>query len=135
MICLSVTISEFSSCIANNSNCSGYVLSSLSKGETRIINGERLKIKESNRLESTSKELMKLGADIKILDDSLVINGVDSLTGGSVDSWNDHRVAMSLGVASIRANDDIILTGWESVSKSYPGFWEDFKKLGGKVSE
>ena len=111
------------------------VLASLSKGETRIINGERLKIKESNRLESTSKELIKLGADIDILEDSLVIRGVEELKGGRVDSWNDHRVAMSLGVASARAKNDIILTGAESVSKSYPRFWEDFKKLGGIISE
>ena len=110
-------------------------MASLSKGETRIINGERLKIKESNRLESTSKELIKLGADIDILEDSLVIRGVEELKGGRVDSWNDHRVAMSLGVASARAKNDIILTGAESVSKSYPEFWEDFKKLGGIISE
>lgn len=111
------------------------VLASLSKGETKIINCERLKIKESNRLESTSKELIKLGADIDILADSMVIRGVAELDGGKVDSWNDHRVAMSLGVTSSRVKKDIILMGAESVSKSYPGFWEDFKKLGGIFSE
>lgn len=111
------------------------VLASLSEGETRIINGERLKIKESNRLESTSRELIKLGADIEILEDSLRIHGVDALEGGAVDSWNDHRVAMSLGIASQRAKGPVILTGAGSVSKSYPGFWEDFKKLGGRILE
>lgn len=111
------------------------VLAALSEGETRIINGERLKIKESNRLESTSKELIKLGADIEILEDSLLIRGVEGFNGGLVDSWNDHRVAMSLGVASQRASGDLILTGADSVAKSYPGFWDDFKKLGGVFSE
>lgn len=111
------------------------LLGALSDGETRIINGERLKIKESNRLESTSLELIKLGGKIDILDDSLRITGVSGLKGGTVDSWNDHRVTMTLGMASLRANGDIRLTGADSVKKSYPGFWEDFKKLGGKISE
>ena len=111
------------------------VLASLSEGETRIINGERLKIKESNRLESTSRELLKLGADIEIGEDSLLIRGVSSLNGGEVDSWNDHRVAMSLGMASQRVRGPLVLTGAGSVAKSYPGFWEDFKRLGGKIVE
>lgn len=111
------------------------VLASLSDGETRIINGERLKIKESNRLESTSRELLKLGADIEIGEDSLLIRGVSSLNGGEVDSWNDHRVAMSLGMASQRARGRLVLTGAGSVAKSYPGFWEDFRRLGGKIVE
>ncbi|MDD2371118.1 MAG: 3-phosphoshikimate 1-carboxyvinyltransferase [Firmicutes bacterium] len=111
------------------------VLASLSEGETRIINGERLKIKESNRLESTPKELIKLGADIVIGEDSLTIKGVEGFSGGEVDSWNDHRVAMSLGVASQRADGPLVLTGSGSVAKSYPRFWSDFVKLGGKISE
>lgn len=111
------------------------VLASLSTGESWIINGERLKIKESNRLVSTSTELQKLGAHIEILDDSLRIEGVSSLSGGEVDSWNDHRVAMSLAAASCRCTGDLVLTGAESVAKSYPGFWDDFRKLGGNISE
>lgn len=111
------------------------VLASLSEGETRIINGERLKIKESNRLESTSKELIKMGANILIGEDSLTINGVAGFSGGAVDSWNDHRVAMSLGVASQRSLEPMVLTGANSVAKSYPRFWSDFVKLGGKISE
>lgn len=111
------------------------VLASLSEGETRIINGERLKIKESNRLESTSKELIKMGANIEIGEDSLTIRGVTGFRGGEVDSWNDHRVAMSLGVASQRAIEPLVLTGAGSVAKSYPRFWSDFVKLGGKISE
>ncbi len=111
------------------------VLASLSVGETNIINGERLKIKESNRLESTSKELMKLGADIFIGEDSLTIKGCVGFSGGKVDGWNDHRVAMSLGIASQRADGPLVLTGANSVAKSYPRFWTDFVKLGGKISE
>lgn len=111
------------------------VLASLSEGETRIINGERLKIKESNRLESTSRELISLGARIRIGEDSLTIEGVESLRGGPVSSWNDHRVAMSLAAASSRCQGDLILDGPGSVAKSYPGFWEDFRKLGGRISE
>ena len=111
------------------------VLAALSEGETRITGGARLKIKESNRLLSTSMELEKLGAKITVLEDSLTIQGVDTLAGGTVDSWNDHRVAMSLAVASQRCSGPLTLTGAGSVAKSYPGFWEDFKKLGGRYSE
>jgi len=64
-----------------------------------------------------------------------MINGVDSLDGGTVDSWNDHRIAMSLAIASIRCKNDVKILNSDAVKKSYPNFWEDFKSLGGKVNE
>lgn len=107
------------------------VVAALSNGETRIINGERLRIKECDRLNAICTELNKLGADIKELKDGLVINGVDELTGGKVYSHKDHRIAMSLAIASTRCNSEVIIVEPECVKKSYPGFWEDFKSLGG----
>jgi 3-phosphoshikimate 1-carboxyvinyltransferase len=105
------------------------VLASLSEGETRIINSSRLRIKESDRITSMTTELNKLGANIVETEDGMIIQGVKSLKGGvEVDAWNDHRVAMALGIASSRCENPITLTGAESVSKSYPHFWKDFEK-------
>lgn len=111
------------------------VVSALSKGETRIINGERLRIKECDRLKAITSELNKLGANIKELSDGLIINGVEAFKGGEVFSHNDHRIAMSLAIASTRCSEPMILEAPECVKKSYPSFWEDFRKIGGIVNE
>lgn len=110
------------------------VLASVSKGTTKIINASRLRIKESDRLKSTATELNKLGAHITETEDSLIIQGKEQLKGGcSVDSWNDHRIAMALAIASIKCNQPIEITNSDAVKKSYPSFWEDFKNLGGNL--
>lgn len=110
------------------------VLAALSEGETRIINGERLRIKESDRITSIKTELNKLGANVAEKGDSLIIQGVQGFTGGvTVSAWNDHRIAMSLAVASSRCEKEIILEEAESVRKSYPHFWDDFVKMGGEI--
>lgn len=111
------------------------VLAALSEGETRIINAARLRIKESDRLQSTTDILTKLGAMIREEGDGLVIYGREELTGGSVDAWNDHRIAMAVAIASTRASGEIALTGSEAVQKSYPHFWDEFQRLGGEVHE
>lgn len=111
------------------------VLASLSEGKTEIINAERVRIKESDRLKAITTELKKLGADINEVGDGLVINGKGNLQGGIVDSWNDHRIAMALAIASIRCKDEVIIEGSKAVEKSYPNFWQDFEKLGGNIVE
>lgn len=111
------------------------VLASLSRGETRIVRAGRLRIKESDRLAATARELSRLGANIREAGDGLVIQGKDQLDGGTVDSWNDHRIAMALAIASIRCKQPVLLHGTECVNKSYPNFWQDFVSLGGIVNE
>lgn len=105
------------------------VIGSLSQGTTRILNAARLKIKESDRLRSISTEINKIGGNVQVLEDGLIINGVSTFTGGLVNSWNDHRISMSLGMASIRCKEPIILENYKSVEKSYPNFWENFNSL------
>lgn len=111
------------------------VLASVSKGETKIVNGKRLRIKESDRIISTTTELKKLGADIKETEDGMIIQGKEILKGGvEIDSWNDHRIAMAMAIASIKCKKSIIIKAPNVVDKSYPNFWEDFKELGGIIS-
>lgn len=109
------------------------VLGALSTGTTEFINAARLRIKECDRITCMREELEKLGAKIEENPDGMIITGVDSLSGGVVDSHNDHRVAMSLAMASLKANDEIKIINAECVSKSYPNFWEVFESIGGKV--
>ncbi len=109
------------------------VLASLQKGKTtRIINGHRLRIKESDRLNAITREMNKIGAEIEELEDGLLIKGKESLRGNAkVKSWNDHRIAMSLAIAATRCRDEIILEDYQAVNKSYPDFWNDYISLGG----
>lgn len=111
------------------------VCAALTKGKTEIINAGRLRIKECDRLTAISTQLNKLGADIIEHEESLTINGVDSLNGGCVDSFKDHRISMGLAIASSRCKDDIIIKDYMCVKKSYPHFYEDFMKLGGEINE
>lgn len=110
-------------------------LAAVSDGETHIINAGRVRIKESDRLSAICTELGKLGAQIEEEPDGLVIKGVERLTGGTVEGWNDHRIVMSLAVAAMKCDHPVIIEGSEAVRKSYPHFFEDFKALGGMVHE
>jgi 3-phosphoshikimate 1-carboxyvinyltransferase len=111
------------------------VLASLSDGTTEIINAGRLRIKECDRLKAMATELTKLGGDVVETEDGLIIKGKKKLKGGNVDSWNDHRIAMALSVASIRCIEPVILTNSDCVKKSYPNFYMDFAMLGGEINE
>ena len=102
-------------------------------GETVIFNAERLRIKESDRIMTTVSMLRSLGADITETDDGMIINGRDSLSGGETPSFNDHRIAMAATVASLKCQGDVIIRQAEAVNKSYPAFFDDFNKLGGKA--
>ncbi|MEA4853516.1 MAG: 3-phosphoshikimate 1-carboxyvinyltransferase [Christensenella sp.] len=109
------------------------VLGCAARGKTRIYNAARLRYKESDRLHAITVELEKLGAHITEYQDSLLISGTGSLEGGTVNSHNDHRIAMALAVASCIAKGDIVIEDAGCVAKSAPRFYEEFKSLGGKV--
>lgn len=112
------------------------LVAALSKGKTTLTNLERLRIKESDRLAATQKELAALGANIEITGDSLVIEGVSALAGGKeVWSHKDHRMAMMLAIASTVCNEPIHINDSDCVKKSYPDFWEIFQQLGGNIHE
>ena len=109
------------------------VLASVAKGKTTIVNAKRLRMKESDRIESVVNTLKALGADIEATEDGMVINGVESLKGGEVDSCNDHRIVMMAAVAALVSEESVVITNAEAVNKSYRTFFEDYKKLGGIV--
>ena len=97
------------------------------RGTTTIFGAERLRIKESDRLKSVADALRAVGGQVEITPDGLQITG-RSLHGGTIDSSNDHRIAMLAGILSSVCSQPITLTGAEAVRKSYPSFWEELKK-------
>ena len=108
----------------------------LCNGTTEVINAGRLRIKECDRLAAVTSELNKLGAKITEKEDGLIIEGVSKLKGGcTVWSHKDHRIAMTLAIASTVCEEPIIIKDYECVSKSYPEFWNDFKNVGGVFDE
>lgn len=109
---------------------------SLCDGTTEVINAGRLRIKECDRLAAVTSELNKLGAKITEKEDGLIIEGVSKLKGGcTVWSHKDHRIAMTLAIASTICEEPIIIKDYECVTKSYPEFWNDFISLGGALDE
>lgn len=104
------------------------------KGTSSIKGVHRLIHKESNRAEVLQKEFSKIGANIYIKNDTMYINS-KQITGGIINSHKDHRIAMAGSIIAINSIDDIEIHNAECVSKSYPNFFQDFKLIGGKISE
>lgn len=102
------------------------VVASVASSETRIYNASRLKLKESDRIESVCSFLSSLGADITPTPDGMIIHGKSSLSGGAVDSFNDHRIAMSAAVASLVCDNPVKISRFEAINKSYPSFLDGF---------
>jgi len=109
------------------------VLGACASGETRLINAVRLRLKESDRLATVSAMLRALGAAVEEQPDALVISG-GRLTGGDVHSCRDHRIVMAAAVAAIRCEGEVRILGTEAVNKSYPAFFTDYNRLGGRAN-
>ncbi len=105
------------------------VVAAAAEGTTYITGAGRLRLKESDRLASVSAMLRALGGEVEEREDGLVIHGGKLLSGGTVDSWNDHRIAMSAAVAACLCRGSVTVAGANAVEKSYPRFWEDFRYL------
>lgn len=109
------------------------VMAAVRKGTTRFVHAGRLRMKESDRLETIARTLNALGAKAQVGEDTLTLEGLDHLEGGTVDGCNDHRIAMMAAVAAIACKQKVTILGAECVKKSYPRFWEDYTALGGEV--
>ncbi len=105
------------------------VLAAKCEGVSSLKGVRRLIHKESNRGVALQAEFGKMGVRIDLNDDIMKIYGTGKLHGAEVDSHHDHRIAMCLGIAGSIALGETILTNADSVSKSYPDFWDHFKLL------
>ncbi|TFH34481.1 MAG: 3-phosphoshikimate 1-carboxyvinyltransferase [Bacteroidia bacterium] len=108
-------------------------LAAYCSGRTTINGTSRLSIKESDRGKTLESEFIKLGVQITNYGDHIVVEGGEPLTGGRVSSHGDHRIAMALAVAAVRASGEVIIEDAESVNKSYPGFFEDMSAAGANL--
>ncbi|MBQ1435492.1 MAG: 3-phosphoshikimate 1-carboxyvinyltransferase, partial [Clostridia bacterium] len=107
------------------------VLAAAASGETRFVNAARLRLKESDRIAACENMLRALGIEARSDAETLTVTG-GRISGGTIDSAGDHRIAMAAAVAAVAASGDIIIKGAEAVKKSYPDFFGDFSKLGGE---
>lgn len=103
------------------------------EGDTVFYNAARLRLKESDRIESTASMIRALGGSVNTGPDRLIIHGTGSLYGGTVDAANDHRIVMAASIAASICAEPVIIRGAEAVEKSYPTFFEDFASLKGEV--
>ena len=109
------------------------LIATQAKTATNIVNGGRLRSKESDRLHSISVTLRSLGADVEELEEGLRINGRRRnyrLTGGTVSGYDDHRIVMMAAIASIICENKVSIIGGNAVNKSYPGFFNELERLG-----
>jgi 3-phosphoshikimate 1-carboxyvinyltransferase len=108
------------------------VMGCFAQGETVITGAAIARKKESDRLSVITQELQKMGANITELEDGLIIKPA-KLTGTSVSSFDDHRIAMSLAIAALSAEGETIIENTLCVDKSYPNFAQALQKLGASI--
>ena len=104
------------------------VAAACAEGETTFDGVGELRVKESDRLATVESELGRMGADVRVDGDTLVVRG-SALRGAEVDSHHDHRIAMACAVAALVADGPTTVEGWDSVATSYPGFADDLDLL------
>lgn len=137
---VAASASNLAGCALNVADCPDLVpplalVATQAVGDTTIFGARRLRLKESDRLESISSALEAMGAQVDPFDDGLRIRGTSQLHGGEVDAAGDHRIAMMAAIASCLADGPTTIHGAECVSKSYPSFFEDLATLGADVRE
>ncbi|MEW6558132.1 MAG: 3-phosphoshikimate 1-carboxyvinyltransferase [Elusimicrobiota bacterium] len=105
------------------------VAATQAEGTTKITGAKELRVKETDRLKAMATELKKMGANITELEDGLVIKGPTKLKGANICSYKDHRIAMSLAVASLVADSNTEISDKDCVNISFPNFWEILEKI------
>ena len=110
------------------------VAAAYANGRTEIAGGERLRFKESDRIESVVSNLKRLGADVTETSDGMIINGGKKLKGAELLGYNDHRIVMAFSIAALFAGGETIITEANSINKTYPSFFEDYNRIGGQAN-
>ena len=109
------------------------VAAAIAEGETVIRDAEELRVKESDRIHTSITWLNGAGIDAVGTDDGMIIPGGGSIGGGQFQSSNDHRLAMSLGIAGLISIDPITIVDPDEAGSSYPDFWKIIQKIGGLI--
>jgi 3-phosphoshikimate 1-carboxyvinyltransferase len=109
-------------------------LASYCKGITKLKGASRLVHKESDRASSLLEEFGKMNIKIEINDDYLIVTG-GKVKGARINSHDDHRIAMAAAVAALGASDKVYIKDSHCIAKSYPGFFDDLRKVGAIVHE
>lgn len=110
-----------------------FVAAAAAQGTTIFSGLEELRVKESDRISAMADGLRQLGIDVVETPDGAVIQG-GRFSGGEVDSYHDHRVAMSLAVAGTVADGEVLIRGVDNVDTSFPGFRDLMSSLGAKIT-
>lgn len=106
------------------------VAMAMANGESLVKDARELRVKETDRIAAICTCLHRLGVEVEETEDGFWIRGRGRLMGSAVDSYQDHRIAMAMGVAGLVAEGQTIITGAEAVNISYPSFWADLKGTG-----
>lgn len=105
------------------------IMAACAQGTTTVKDAAELKVKECNRIDAVTLNLNAMGGDITATDDGFIINGGKTLNGRSIETYHDHRIAMSFAVASLVADGTTTITNSECVTISYPNFYMDLESL------
>ncbi len=106
------------------------VAGALAEGELVIRNAAELRVKETDRIETTTENLRLMGADVEEFEDGLIVTGGQSLKGATLDSYGDHRIAMAFAIAGLLAQEgQTTITNTECVATSYPNFLEHLQEI------
>lgn len=111
------------------------VLAAFADGTTVIRDAAELKVKETDRIKTTTEALLNMGADVTPTEDGMIIRGGNPIHGGQIDSFLDHRIAMAFAVAGLAADGLTTIKDSQCVDVSYPGFFETLQRLQGKTNE
>ncbi len=105
------------------------VLAAFAEGQTVIKDAAELHVKECDRIDAVSTNMKKLGVDITPTDDGMIINGSGHIAGGSIESYNDHRISMSFAIAALAADSAITINNPECVYISWLDFFDMLHEL------
>lgn len=109
------------------------VAAALAEGTTVVRDAEELRVKESDRIQASVTWLNGAGVEAEATDDGMIVPGRGSIGGGQFQSYDDHRLAMSLGVAGLLSDEPITILDPDVAGISYPNFWEIIEEFGGLV--
>lgn len=109
------------------------VTAAFAEGKTTVTGAGRLRLKESDRIESVVSNLKKMGVDVEETSDGMIITGGE-VKGAKLCGYNDHRIVMAFSVAALFAHGKTEIDDAHSINKTYPSFFEDYNRLGGKAN-